>query len=210
VNRSLGVILAGGQSRRYGEPKAFARVAGTTLVERVLDVMRRVTPDVVLVANQPDLYAGLGLEIRSDTRPGMGALGGVYTAVCWAAERPSGGALVVACDMPFLSAALLDRMVSLAAGPAAPAIVAPESDGPRGVEPLCAWYSVRCQPAIEAQFSRDDRRIVGFWDGLDVHRIPLDEVRRHGDPERLFLNVNTPEERAAAESLAAREAEQGS
>lgn len=201
---SLGVILAGGQSRRYGEPKAFAQVAGSTLVERVIGVLRRAAPDVVLVANQPDLYAGLGLDTRPDTRPGMGALGGVHTAVCWAAELGHVGALVVACDMPFLSATLLHHMTSAAAEAPGPDIVAPESDGPRGVEPLCAWYSVRCRPAIEAQFDRNDRRIIGFWQGLNVHRVSLAEVRRHGDPERMFLNVNTPEERAVAESLANR------
>lgn len=197
---SFGAILAGGQSRRYGAPKALVTIGGTPIVERVRAALSYVCPDIILIANDQELYAGLGLPMRSDVRPGYGVLGGILTALLWAREEGRPGALAVACDMPFLSPGLLRRLLELADGAD---VVAPESEGKRGVEPLCAWYGVGCIPAIEAELDRGDRHIVGFFDDVRVRRLPLEEVRAFGDPDVLFLNVNTPEERDRAEQIAA-------
>lgn len=197
---SFGAILAGGQSRRYGAPKALATIGGTPIVERVRAALSDVCPDIILIANDQELYAGLGLPMRPDVRPGCGVLGGILTALFWAREEGRPGALAVACDMPFLSPDLLRRLLDLSDGAD---VVAPESGGKRGVEPLCAWYGVGCIPAIEAELDRGDRHIVGFFDDVRVRRLPLDEVRTFGDPGVLFLNVNTPEERERAERIAA-------
>jgi len=196
---SFGAILAGGQSRRYGAPKALATIGGTPIVERVRATLAAVCPDIVLIANDRELYAGLGLPMRSDVRPGCGVLGGILTALLWAREEGRPGVLAVACDMPFLSPGLLRRLLDNVDGAD---VVAPESGGKRGVEPLCAWYGVGCIPAIEAELDRGERHIVGFYDDVRVQRLPLGEVRAFGDPDVLFLNVNTPEERDRAEQIA--------
>lgn len=196
-----GVILAGGQNTRYGAHKALATVGGERIVERVLAALEAVTPEVVLVANEPEVYAGLGLPMRGDVLPGLGALGGIHAALEWAREDGRDGVLVLACDMPFAPVPLLRALMDAAAAPAAPDIVAPESGGRRGVEPLCAFYATRCLDAVEAALARDDRRVVGFWDDVAVERIPLEVVRTFGEPDRLFMNVNTPEERERAERL---------
>ncbi|HEY8470700.1 MAG TPA: molybdenum cofactor guanylyltransferase [Longimicrobiales bacterium] len=196
----LGAILAGGRNTRYGAPKALAAVAGERIIDRVIRALRAVTPDVVLITNDAEVYASVGLPMRPDGRPGLGALGGIYSALLWARDEHRPGVLAVACDMPFLDERLLAR---LAEGAEAGAdVVAPESGGPRSIEPLCAYYSVRCIPAIEARLERGDLRVVGFYDDVAVERVPLDEVRGFGDPRTLFLNVNTPEERERAEALA--------
>jgi molybdopterin-guanine dinucleotide biosynthesis protein A len=151
------------------------------------------------VANDPpEPYAAFGLPTRHDLRPGAGALGGIHTAASWAAERGHAGALCVACDMPFVAAGLLQRLVELAdAGDA----VVPESRGPRGVEPLCAWYGITVLTAVEAALGRGDHRVIGFFDDVRLVRLPLVEVRTWGEPEVLFMNVNTRTELADAEAL---------
>ncbi len=203
----LGVIQAGGRNTRYGSHKALARVGDTPILERVRAAVASVSDDVVLVANEPDVYRSAGLELRPDARPGAGALGGILTAVLWARERGAEAALVVACDMPFVPPALLAALVEdWRAGEAAgmpPDVVAPESGGRRGVEPLCALYGLRCQQPIERALERDDLRVVSFFDEVAVRTLPLERVRAFGDPEVLFLNVNTPEERERAERIAA-------
>ncbi|HEX7118136.1 MAG TPA: molybdenum cofactor guanylyltransferase [Longimicrobiales bacterium] len=196
----FGAILAGGRSRRYGAPKALATIDGTPIVERVRAALAAACDDIVIIANDAALYDGLGLPMRPDARPGLGVLGGILTALLWAREEGRPGALAVACDMPFLDPALLRRLL---ADTADADVVAPESGGRRGVEPLCAWYGTGCIPAIEAELERGERHIVGFFDDVRVRRIPLAEVRAFGEPERLFLNVNTPDERDRAERLAA-------
>jgi molybdopterin-guanine dinucleotide biosynthesis protein A len=197
----LPVLLAGGMNSRYGSPKALETIAGRTILDRALAALSDAAGPAVIVANEPEPYAAAGLPIRPDVRPGAGVLGGILTAVLWAAERDRDAALVLACDMPFVAPALLRRLVR-DAEPGAVSIAA--SDGPRGMEPLCAVYGVGCAPAIEAALDRGDRAIVSFLADVDVRRLPLEEVRRHGDPETLFFNVNRPEERQRAEELAER------
>lgn len=200
----FGAILAGGQSRRYGSPKALAEVDGDRIIDRVVAALRQVTPDLILSANEPDLFADLGLPTYPDEQPDLGALGGIHTALLRAHEAGRPGILAVACDMPFPSVPLLRELRHVAFdAPAtpAPAVVVPESDGRRGIEPLFAAYGVRCLPAIDAAIRDGDRRMIGFHGQVVVARLPLERVASLCDPERTFLNVNTPAERDRAESL---------
>lgn len=219
---SFGAILAGGESRRYGAPKALAEVAGARIIDRVIDALGAVCEDLVLIANEPDLFADLDLATRPDERPGLGALGGIHTALRWAEEEGRPGVVAVACDMPFLSKPLLRRLRDLAFGAVAdravsasdrgrpeegtvspaPDLVVPESRGRRGVEPLCAAYGVGCLAAISAEFDRGESQVIGFYGDVLVHRLPLAEVEGLCDPAMAFLNVNTPDERDRAERLA--------
>ncbi len=197
---ALGVVMAGGANRRYdGRPKALETVGGVRIADRVIAVLRQATARVVMVANDPDTFATLGLEMRPDLQPGMGALSGIHTAVCWAEEVRCRAALVVACDMPFVPGALLRRLVD-EVGPAK--IVAPASGSRRGLEPLCAAYAVDCRPAIEAALARGDRHVTSFFSDVTVRTLPTEEIERFGDPELIFLNVNTPEDKERAEAFA--------
>lgn len=201
----FGVIQAGGRSTRYGAPKALAEVDGRRLVDRVHDALAAVVDEVVMVANDPEIRAAVALPARADVRPRAGPLGGLLTALLWAREVERPGVLAVACDMPFVTPALLALLLDARGGAD---VVVPESDGPRGVEPLCAYYGVACIPAIEQCIDAGDLRVVGFHDAVRVVRVPRGSIAGIGDPDRLFLNVNTLAERAAAER-ATRDASHG-
>lgn len=195
--RVLGVVLAGGANRRYeGRPKALESVGGVRIADRVVNAMSETVARVVLVANDATTFQVLGLEMRPDLRPGLGALGGIYTGVAWAHEEGYRGALISACDMPFLSAPLLKRLIT---GSSADEVVAPESASRRGLEPLCAFYGARCLAAIESVLAREERRVISFYADVNVRTIPRREVESLGDPALLFLNVNSPEDRERAE-----------
>jgi molybdopterin-guanine dinucleotide biosynthesis protein A len=197
---ALGVVLAGGRNTRYdGQAKALESVGGDSIAQRAIRAMREATERVVLVANEPETYRPLGLETRPDVQTGLGALGGIYTAVVWAEELGCRGALIAAGDMPFLSSALLGRLVE---GAGAEHAVVPESDSHRGLEPLCAFYGTGCRPAIEAAIARDDLRVISFFPDVQLRTIPKDEIAKYGDPGVMFLNVNTPADRERAEALA--------
>jgi molybdopterin-guanine dinucleotide biosynthesis protein A len=189
----LGVVMAGGRNTRYGGLKAFADVGGVPIVERVVSALRSVSDDIVLIANDPDAYVSLGMPMRSDAVATGSALAGLMTALQWSAEKACAGIVTVACDMPFANAELLAELVRVADLQQADA-VAPESGGRRSVEPLCAFYRNSCIPAIAAAIERDDLRMIGFYDDVKAVSLPLDVVRRFGDPSILFMNVNTPED----------------
>lgn len=198
--RVLGVILAGGQSRRFGAPKALARIGGVAIVERVRHALAEAADEVVLIANEAQMFDGTRLRVRGDTIPGAGALGGVHTALSWAGEEGFGGVLCVACDMPFVSGALLRRLRAEGERTGAHAVV-PESHGRRGVEPLCAFYATEALRAVTDLVLRDDRRVMALVAAAEAATLPLDEVRRFGDPETLFMNVNTTDDYHRAVAL---------
>lgn len=186
----LGVILAGGASRRFGAPKALAVVGGRRIVDRVLDALAEAVPEVVVSANEPWLYDDLDLAVVPDVHPGIGPLAGIHAALLHAVERGWPGALVVACDLPYVTAEALRLIVRRAAVSPADAVV-PESHGRGGVEPLCAFYSVECLPVVEAMIAGGERRAHELLERVRVDRVTLAEVRAAGDPHLLFHNVNT-------------------
>ncbi|MGH7701218.1 MAG: molybdenum cofactor guanylyltransferase [Gemmatimonadales bacterium] len=190
-------MLAGGAARRYGgHPKGLLEVGGRRILDRVVAAVAAATGELpLLVANAPDAPSWRpDLRTLPDARPGAGSLGGIYTAV-GADPAP---VLCVAWDMPFVAADLLRALVEGAAGFDA---FLPESGGRRGLEPLCAVYGPACGPAIERALARGDLRAIGFHPDVRVGTLSLDDVRRYGDPDALFFNVNTPDDLARAEAL---------
>ncbi|MGD8278503.1 MAG: molybdenum cofactor guanylyltransferase [Gemmatimonadota bacterium] len=202
MRADLGAIIAGGRSARYGSPKALAEVGGEPIVLRVVRALVAAGTEPVGITSDPEIVRVAGVRSRTDEIPDLGALGGIHTALRWAAGEDRPGALAVACDMPFLSVPLLGRILEVAHGEAPPDVVAPEGGGPRIIEPLCAWYAVACLPAIDAAIARGDRRMISFHEDVRVARIPLAEVSEYGPADRLFLNVNTPEDRDRADRIA--------
>jgi molybdopterin-guanine dinucleotide biosynthesis protein A len=171
-------------------------VGGVRILDRLVDAMTAAMGGPpLLVANAPGAAAWRpDLRVVPDLRPGLGALGGILTAV---AEAPA-PVVVVAWDMPFVSPELIR---ALAAGLERSDACLPQSDGRRGVEPLCAAYGPACRPAIEASLDAGDRRAIGFHAGIRVGILPHAEVARLGDPALLFFNVNTADDLAHADEL---------
>ena len=104
------VIQAGGDSRRMGEDKGRKLFLGRPLIQRVVDRIAPIANEILVTTNHPVDYAFLNLRVVPDLIPGRGALGGIYTALA-SARYPI--VAVVACDMPFASAALLEAAISL-------------------------------------------------------------------------------------------------
>ena len=182
-------------SRYGGAPKGLLEVGGRRILDRVVEGLERAAGrPPVLIANAPD--AGTwrpGLEVVPDVLPGHGAQGGILTAV-----ETLGAALCVAWDMPFVPDALLATLAAALDGADA---AVPESDSPRGVEPLCAAYGPACAPAIRAALARGDHRAIAFHGDVRVARLPRARVLQYGDPAVLFFNVNSPDDLARAERL---------
>jgi len=182
------VILAGGQSSRLGQDKAFLVLDGQPLVARTAHRLAALSDDLIVVTNDPARYGPLGLPARllPDERPGEGSLMGIYSGL--RAARYS-HAVVVACDMPFLNLALLRMMLPLTNEYD---VVIPRLDGL--LEPLHAIYGQACLPAIARLLERGQRQIIAFFHEVRVRYVEEDEVDRF-DPHHLsFLNVNTPED----------------
>ena len=192
-----GAILAGGQARRFGGgAKGLASVGGIRILDILVDVLRSaLESDPILIANDPGASEWHpDLRVVPDRRPGAGALGGLYTAVV---ETPA-PVVCVAWDMPFVPA---DLIRYLAERVEAGDVVIPASGGRRGVEPMCALYGPGCRTAMEDALGNDDLRAIAFHDAVKTCILPLDEVRRFGDPGSMFFNVNTRDDLSRADQL---------
>ena len=192
-----GAILAGGGATRFeGKPKGLELVGGERILDRLVGVMSAALGESpLLVANAPDAGSWRpDLRTVGDVQPGFGSLGGIYTAVM-TAPAP---VVCVAWDMPFVSESLIR---ALAEGLERYDAFLPQSDGRRGVEPLCAGYGPACRDAISASLSAGDLRAIGFHDRIRVGILPLDQVQALADPDLLFFNVNTADDLARADEL---------
>ena len=186
-------ILSGGRARRMGgADKGALDIGGTTVLARQLEVLRRFTPAIFAVGRAPE---GLppGIPTVADLLPDAGALGGIYTAIV---SSPCPRTLVVACDMPFLSLPLLER---LAAEDADAGLVIPRTA--RGYEPLCAIYANTCAEGIRERIAHGD--LQASVPPRDVRVVEVGpDVLAALDPDGLvFVNVNTPHDYARARDL---------
>ena len=181
-----------------GTRKGLEVVGGSRIVDRVADALKNACGRIVLAANDPDASAWLrGADVVADTHPGSGGLAGVEAAMARV-----GDAIVVAWDMPFVSAALLRELARRAETHGADVVV-PESDSPYGFEPFCAYYSARTLPQLTAFLERGGGAARGFIAQVKrVHRVPLRDVATFGDAATMFFSVNTPEELARARTIA--------
>jgi molybdopterin-guanine dinucleotide biosynthesis protein A len=196
---TAGAILAGGGATRMGGvPKGLLEVGGRRILDRLVATFEEALGSLpLLVANAPDAPGWRpDLRVVADRRPGCGTLGGLLTAVL---EAPA-PVVCVAWDMPFVPPGLLR---TLAAGLADADVCIPASGGRRGVEPLCAAYGPRAGPAMAAALDRGDLRAIAFHDSVRVTVLPEPTVRRFGEPERLFYNVNTVAELERANGMTA-------
>ena len=193
-------ILAGGRARRLGGVnKALlalaARPNGPSLLDRQLEMLSKVVDRTVIIANDAEAFRDSGVPVIADLHPDAGALGGLHTAVHAAGTDRI---LVMACDMPFVSEKLLRYVVE--AGASAD-IAIPRTT--RGYEPLCATYSRRSADPLRRLVETRQFRLseVASIADLVIREIGSGELERFGFEDRLFFNINTPDDFARAIDL---------
>lgn len=188
-----GAILAGGRARRFGGvDKSALLVNGQRIVERHLDLLRRLSPHVFIVGHTPERFAALGAGVVEDVVADAGPLGGLLTAVS-RAEAPQ--VIVLACDLPLVTERLLRGLLeTMARHPDADVVVPRDA---RGRHPLCACYRTRCAPALAARVAAGRLKVLDALSDLAVVDVGPDRLRELDPDGRALANVNTPEEYAA-------------
>jgi molybdopterin-guanine dinucleotide biosynthesis protein A len=200
--QTLGVVLAGGLARRMGGgDKARIRVGGLTILERVLERLRPQCAGLILNANsEAERFADTGLSVVADSVPDHpGPLAGILAGLDWTAKHAPDIEWVVSapCDCPFLPRDLVARLHQARAG--AGAQLACARSGERR-HPVVALWPVILREELRRAITSEGARKVNAWIarytiGLaDWPAVPLDP----------FFNINTPEDAAEAERLAAR------
>jgi molybdopterin-guanine dinucleotide biosynthesis protein A len=188
-----GFILAGGASSRMGRDKGLLDFGGVPLILHTARLMQPLVAEVTIVGS-PGRYTKLGLRAIADNaqtqdgpdRPGRGPLAGIAAAL-YATRSPWN--LIVACDLPYLSAKWLDWLLSRARGSRCEAVI-PRTD--HGIEPLAAVYRRDCGAPIMTALARGVRKVSDAIDELRVELVYPREWRRIEPNELILRNMNAP------------------
>jgi molybdopterin-guanine dinucleotide biosynthesis protein A len=192
------IILAGGKSLRLGRSKLLETIEGKSLIQWVFDRLATISTEIIIATARGEAIlcsSSARIKTVSDIYPGKGPLTGIYSGLI-ASSSPR--AIVVGCDMPFLSVGLLEYMTQTLVGfdIALPRIG-------EMVEPLCAVYSKNCLAPIQELLEQDERRISKLFTMVKVKYVEEDEINSF-DPEHLsFFNINSQDDLEKARKLAA-------
>jgi molybdenum cofactor guanylyltransferase len=198
-----GFVLAGGKSSRMGTDKAFLDLGGQTLLDRVLGAMSGVCSKVTIVAD-PAQFAKYEQTkygpVVADMFPGCGPLGGIHSALLHASAKLN---LMLAVDMPLVSTSLLAFLFAAAEDEDNHAIITVPRTS-EGFQPLCAVYRREFSSVAESALRAGNYKIDATFSSISIRVIEADELAAAGFTERSFFNVNTPQDRMAAERPALR------
>ena len=192
-----GVILSGGLSTRFnGQNKAFIRVGGKRILDRLYAIFSDLFSEIILVTNDPLQFIEWDLTIVTDLFPVRSSLTGIHAGLFYM-RNPY--AFFSACDTPFLKKDLVETLLDNLNG--SKDIIMPETAA--GMEPLCAIYSKRCLNAAEHHIRENKFKIQRALGNHRLKKIP-ETLLRTVDPElRSFFNINTPQDLARSEEIAA-------
>ena len=192
----LAAILCGGKARRMGMDKVALPLGGTPLVERVWQRVAGLADTVVAVGGNPDV-AHLGMAVVPDRYPGADSMGGIATALGYAAKRfGEAWVLVLACDVPFLEPGLIQYLAHLREGYD---VVVPRVSA--GYEPLCALYRTTCLPIFEEFIRTGQLAIRNIFTRVNTREVAEIELRRFDPDLHSFINLNRPADLARAHLL---------
>lgn len=183
-----GVLLAGGESRRFGTPKAFATYDGLPFYQRIVIELNALVNESVIVT-KPELFHEFetleNVKIVSDDNNyvGMGPLAGIITAML---AKEASHYVVIACDMPLVSRDILSKLISEAKNDFGLDAMIPIVN--ERTQPLCAVYHSRCKETIDKQISSGRRRVIDVLTELKVRYVQFE------NSEEQFINVNTRED----------------
>jgi molybdopterin-guanine dinucleotide biosynthesis protein A len=194
-------ILAGGRSRRLGTDKAALPIGGTTWLAHIARAARQTRCRVAVVGrNGPAGDAAsdptddpegdfTGVTFVPDKTPGLGPMGGLFTALRYAeTQDPETSVLLAGCDMPFLSTDAFNWLLDQIREGTGPLGLAVRSDA--GLEPLFAGYRPAARALVELRIAERRLSLRGLLDAPAFRIVPAPTWVNEA-----LSNINTAEDR---------------
>ena len=182
LQRTTGVILAGGKSSRMGSNKALLKFGSETIIERIHATLRSVFPQTCIVADNVEEYAFLGVPVYPDLVKQCGPLGGIHSAL---ANTASEFRFIVSCDVPFINDALV-RHIAHSIEDAD--VCVPRADGK--IHPLCGIYRETCAQVVSERIGKKQLKLQELLLNLKTIIVPIDASLPFFHP-RLLQNINS-------------------
>jgi molybdenum cofactor guanylyltransferase len=182
------IILSGGQSRRMGTNKALLPISEKPNIERIKEELEKNFEEMILVTNHQEVYDFLKIKMVSDHYPGKGPLAGIHAGLLATSHEVN---LVVACDMPFVSAGLGAILVENLREYDA---VVPIIGGTK--HPLFAVYRKKIVEEIKTCLENNSLRMIHLLANINVLYMTEEDLQSYNKEslEQIFFNMNHPEE----------------
>lgn len=182
INNITAYIIAGGKSTRFKQDKSLYVYSGKPLIKHVYDKIAPIFNEIYIISNDINKFDFIGIETISDIIPGLGPIGGIYSALVHSKTPRS---FMFPCDMPSLNPGLIEYMTTL---PEDYDIIVPEIGDK--FEPLHAIYSNSCIPHIKSLIDRKIHQLVQMYDRINLRKISEEEIAYYDDPFKIFKNIN--------------------
>jgi molybdopterin-guanine dinucleotide biosynthesis protein A len=187
-----GIILAGGKSSRMGTDKGLQLLCWKPLIVYAIEVLSGICSNI-LISSSSDTYHSFGYQVVADEFPGIGPMGGIYSALRQSKTEKN---LVLSCDLPFVTSELLDFILKISDGYE----VAVPWEGNRHYEPLCGFYHLSIREKINNYINKGNYKLPDLFDEIKINKLVIDKELPFNH-KNLFLNINTITDLNEAESL---------
>lgn len=182
-----GIILSGGKSSRMGMNKSFLKIGNKTIIERIVELMKSIFADVVIITNSPDEYKFLDVPLYEDVHKWKGPLAGIHSALTHSKTEKN---FVIACDVPLISKEMIEYIVNFKTDKP---IIFCEAAGYH--QPLAGIYSKKIVSEIEKFISNNeisDKPFHHFLKNVNAEIIHPQQLPFYSDG--IFFNVNNPDD----------------
>ncbi len=187
-----GIILAGGKSARMGADKGLQELCGKALISYAIQSLSEIC-STIIISTSSDAYLSFGLKTIPDEIPGIGPMGGIYSALKQSKTEKN---MVLSCDLPFVSKELMSFILKNSDGYQ----VAVSWQGNQHYEPLCGFYHVSVLDQMKAFIHKINYKLPDLFEEIIINKLDINNNLAFYT-ENLFLNVNSKHDLATAENL---------
>lgn len=187
-----GIILAGGKGSRMGTEKGFQELCGKPLVQYAIDALSGLCSSII-ISSSSEAYHSLGYKVVADVFPGIGPMGGIYSALKQSKTEKN---LVLSCDLPFVTTGLMSYILQNSNGYK----VAIPWMGGQHYEPLCGFYHLSILDQISNYIMNSNYKLPDLFEEISINKLAINKDSEIFK-EHLFFNVNSKQDVATAENL---------
>jgi len=181
VKRSeiVGVILAGGKSKRMGKDKAFLTLKGKFFITYSLEKLKKIFDEVIIIVDDVNKFSFSGIKVFSDSIKDVGPLGGIYTALM---NIKRDHAFIVPCDMPLFPIQAVKKIIRHSSKNKI-TIGFSEKD----IYPIFGVYPKKFKDDLENYILKGGRKVMEFIESFkEIKKVDLSEFKKY------LINVNSP------------------
>lgn len=187
-----GIILAGGKSSRMGAEKGLQLICGKQLITYGIEALTGLCNEII-ISSSSEAYIGLGLKIVADEFPGIGPMGGIYSAL---KQSTSAKNLILSCDLPFVTSELMAYILQQGEE----FEVAVPWEGGRHYEPLCGFYNRTVLDKMKGFIKKENYKLPDLFEEININKLIINNNNSFFD-DNIFINVNSKHDLMTAENL---------